>query len=245
MTADGSTESRSRRILLVEDAPEVARLVQSHLNDLGHAITVIGDGREALELARREPFDLIILDLMLPGLGGLEVCRALRAAGNRTLILILTAKGTELDRIVGLEFGADDYMVKPFSVLELIARVKAMFRRLDTAAQQDSQGAEQKIRFGDFVLDPAARELLRDGEPVPLTAKEFDLLLQFARNPGRAYSRSQLLDLVWGHGGGVYENTVTSHINRLRAKIEHDPGNPVFIETVWGVGYRFSRGGGT
>ena len=242
MTA-GAASAVGRRILVVEDEPQIARLVQGHLSDLGHSVTIVEDGRVALERARREVFDLIVLDLMLPGMDGLEVCRALRAAEVPTPILMLTAKSTELDRIVGLEFGADDYMVKPFSVLEFLARVKAILRRAElTRAHAGAQG-DQHIRFGDFVLDPAGRELSRGSERIALTAKEFDLLYVFASNPGRVYTRAQLLDHVWGYGDSVYEANVTSHINRLRAKIEHDPAHPTYIQTVWGVGYRFSGGG--
>jgi DNA-binding response OmpR family regulator len=240
MTEAGTTPKR--HILVVEDEPEVARLVERHLVELGHRVTILGDGRSAFERARREPFDLIILDLMLPGMDGLEVCRALRAENVPTPILVLTAKSTELDRIVGLEFGADDYMVKPFSVLELLARVKAIFRRVDLAQARVGARAEEPIHFGEFVLDPRARTLTRGSEPIALTAKEFDLLYVFAANPGRVYTRAQLLDLVWGYGDGVYEANVTSHINRLRAKVERDPARPVHIQTVWGVGYRFGGG---
>jgi len=178
---------------------------------------------------------------MLPSLEGMEVCRRLRAGGDVTPILILTAKSTELDRVAGLEFGADDYLVKPFSALELVARVKAILRRVQTGRYAPPVAAGERLRFGQFVLDLAARELRLGGEPVALTPKEFDLLALFAANPGRVFTRSQLLDQVWGYGDGVYEPTVTSHINRLRGKIEPDPASPNHIETVWGTGYRFRR----
>jgi len=228
------------RILVIEDSVEVARLVEARLAEAGFAVAVEADGEQGLERAQRERFVLIVLDLMLPSLDGMEVCRRLRAAGDATPILILTAKSTELDRVVGLEFGADDYVVKPFSALELIARVKAILRRVSTEQRVPSAGAEI-LRFGQFALDLAARELRRGGEPVPLTPKEFDLLALFAANPGRVFTRNQLLDQVWGYGDGVYEPTVTSHINRLRGKIEPDSANPTHIETVWGTGYRFRR----
>lgn len=230
----------AQRILVVEDSSEVAELLAQHLADLTRELVVVRDGQEALRAAQRTRFDLIVLDLMLPGVSGLEICRALRAAGDATPILILTARATELDRIVGLEYGADDYVIKPFSVLELVARVKALLRRVGTPHSAAVDRDRQPVRFGDFVLDPRSRELLRGETRIPLTAKEFDLLYLLAANPGRVYSRSQLLDLVWGYAEGVYEHTVNSHINRLRAKIETDPSTPAVIETVWGVGYRLS-----
>lgn len=227
-----------RRILVVEDTPDVARLVADHLREIFKEVLVCGDGRAALETLERERIDLIVLDLMLPQLGGLEVCRALRAAGNPVPILMLSARSTELDRIVGIEFGADDYMVKPFSVLELLARVKALFRRCDLQAANSAPEQKSRLTVSDLSIDRPSREVSRDGKGIPLTEKEFDLLCVFASNPGRVYARSQLLDLVWGCGTGIYEYTVTSHINRLRAKIEPDPANPNVIQTVWGVGYR-------
>jgi len=228
-------------ILVIEDAPEVAQLVEGRLSEAGFAVSVEADGADGLERALRGRFDLIVLDLMLPSLEGMEVCRQLRAAGDATPILILTAKSTELDRVAGLELGADDYLVKPFSALELVARVKAILRRVPAEGRVPPALAGRRLRFGELELDLAARELRRAGEPVALTPKEFDLLALFATNPGRVYTRSQLLDQVWGYGEGVYEPTVTSHINRLRGKIEPDPANPVWIETVWGTGYRFRR----
>lgn len=225
-----------RRILVVEDTSEVALLVADYLREIVRSVAICGDGRSALETVKREPIDLIVLDLMLPELGGLEVCSALRASGTPPLILMLTAKATELDRIVGLEFGADDYMVKPFSMLELVARVKALFRRVDRATA--APPPERHIAVADLLIDPVARQVFRSGVGISLTEKEFDLLYLFASKPGRVFSRNQLLDLVWGCGNGIYEYTVTSHISRLRSKIEPDPANPRIIQTVWGVGYR-------
>lgn len=225
-----------RSILVVDDTPEVALLVADRLREIVRTVAICGDGRSALETVNREPIDLIVLDVMLPELGGLEVCSALRASGTPPLILMLTAKATELDRIVGLEFGADDYMVKPFSALELVARVKALFRRLErTSATPPS---EDNIVVGSLLVDPVARQVFRSGVEIALTEKEFDLLHLFASKPGRVFSRSQLLDLVWGCGNGIYEYTVTSHISRLRSKIESDPARPRIIQTAWGVGYR-------
>lgn len=224
-----------RSILVVDDTPEVALLVADRLREIVRTVAICGDGRSALETVNREPIDLIVLDVMLPGLGGLEVCSALRASGTPPLILMLTAKATELDRIVGLEFGADDYMVKPFSALELVARVKALFRRLERAGATPPGG---NIVVGSLLVDPVARQVFRSGVEIALTEKEFDLLYLFASKPGRVFSRSQLLDLVWGCGNGIYEYTVTSHISRLRSKIESDPASPRIIQTAWGVGYR-------
>ena len=191
--------------------------------------------------AEAKRFDLIILDLMLPGIDGLEVCRRLRSKTNYTPILMLTSKSTELDRVLGLEMGADDYLTKPFSIMELVARVKAIFRRIDNLSSTNPQNALKPIAAGALAIDPEKRNVTLDGVAMDLTAKEFDLLLYFAQNPGRVYSRGQLLDHVWGYTHSGYEHTVNSHINRLRAKIEKNPNQPEFIQTVWGVGYKFSE----
>jgi len=207
------------------------------LTELSCTVKTAFDGIVGLAEAESRPYDLIILDLMLPGMDGLEICRRIRAKGRYTPILMLTAKSTELDRVLGLEMGADDYLTKPFSVLELAARVKAIFRRVDSLAQPE--GKDKVIESGPLRVDVDRREVTLQGKPVELTAKEFDLLLHFAENPGRVYSRSQLLDKVWGYSHSGYEHTVNSHINRLRAKIEANPNQPEFIQTVWGVGYKF------
>jgi DNA-binding response OmpR family regulator len=225
-----------KEILVIEDEPQLARLVEMHLVDAGCRVTVTNDGAGGLAQADRERFDLIVLDLMLPDMDGLDVCRQLRGQQNQTPILMLTARSGEVDRILGLEMGADDYLTKPFSVRELVARIKAILRRVDRRAQEASS---EPLHFEGLVIDRDKRRVLVKGEPVHLTAREYDLLLQFASNPGRVYTRSQLLNLVWGYGDGTYEHTVNSHINRLRAKIEDDPSQPRFIRTVWGVGYRF------
>ena len=239
MSARPSDLLLDRSILVVEDTSELALLVADQLREIVRNVAICGDGRSALETLKREPIDLIVLDLMLPELGGLEVCGALRASGTPPLILMLTAKATELDRIVGLEFGADDYMVKPFSMLELVARVKALFRRLDRASA--TPPPERHITVAGLSIDPVARQVFRSGVDIALTEKEFDLLYLFASKPGRVFSRNQLLDLVWGCGNGIYEYTVTSHISRLRSKIEPDPANPRIIQTAWGVGYRLAQ----
>jgi len=196
----------------------------------------------ALEEALSSRFDLIVLDLMLPRLGGLELCERLRRREDYTPILMLTARSSESDRVAGLEQGADDYLTKPFSVRELIARVRALFRRMSALAPAAAEPpAERPIRVGSMVVDPVRRRVTVAERRVRLTVKEFDLLLQFARNPGRVYTRGQLLDLVWGHGSDSYQHTVNSHINRLRSKIEDDPARPRYVLTVWGLGYRFTE----
>jgi DNA-binding response OmpR family regulator len=232
----------ARRVLVVEDNPEIADLVALHLRDAGYEVKACPDGHQALRRVLAESFDLIILDLMLPGLDGLELCRRLRARPGYVPILMLTAKSTELDRVLGLEVGADDYLTKPFSIRELLARVRALFRRVDALARTRGASTE-RFQIEDLIIDPARRQVSLDGEEVHLTSKEFDLLLHFARHPGRVYTRAQLLDLVWGYGHEGYEHTVNSHINRLRAKIEKRPAEPRFILTVWGVGYKFAEPG--
>ena len=213
-----------------------------NLNDLGMLTERAADGREGLQKALAGGYDLVILDLMLPQIDGTTVCTRLRARDARTPILILTSKSEELDRVVGLEIGADDYVTKPFSVRELMARVKALLRRAGPDRPEALPGAG-RIEAGDLVLELDKRKVTRAGKVVELTVKEFDLLALFARNPGRAYSRADLLNLVWGYRFEGYEHTVNSHINRLRAKIEEDPGRPRYLKTVWGIGYRFAEPG--
>jgi DNA-binding response OmpR family regulator len=235
-----------RRVLVVEDDPDIGRLIELQLAELGCDSVRADDGVRALAEAQQGRCDLVILDIMLPRLDGLQVCRRLREAGKQTPILMLTAKSTELDRVLGLELGADDYLTKPFSMLELSARVKGVFRRAEQAeAARAAQAAAQEpgaalIEAGALRLDLARHEARLDGRPVELTAKEFELLAFFARAPGRVFTRAQLLDQVWGYSHSGYEHTVNSHINRLRGKIERDPGNPDYIQTVWGVGYKFA-----
>jgi DNA-binding response OmpR family regulator len=226
-----------REILVVEDEPQLARLVEMHLSDAGCRVDVALTGADGLCHASKQRYDLLVLDLMLPDMDGLDLCRELRSRRDSTPILILTARSGELDRVLGLELGADDYLTKPFSIRELVARVKAILRRIDRMAEEN--GGSETLAYEDLTIDREKRRVLMGEDVVGLTAKEYDLLLQFARNPGRVYTRSELLDLVWGYGEGTYEHTVNSHINRLRSKIEHDPSQPRFIRTVWGVGYRF------
>ncbi len=232
-----------RRILIIEDDKDIAHLVELHLKDSGHDATVASDGHSGLDLALSKPFDLIILDLLLPGIDGIEICRRVRAASTTIPILMLTSRTSELDRVLGLELGADDYLTKPFSIRELLARVKALFRREEALRTEASVKTQKVVNAGGLVIDGEKRKVLHKGQPVLLTAKEFDLLLQFAQHPGRVYTRMELLDLVWGYGYEGYEHTVNSHINRLRAKIEEDPARPRYIVSVRGVGYKFAEPG--
>ena len=241
--ADGpSTEGAQRRVLVIEDHQNIANLVKLHVQDLGCDVTLAFDGNTGLGEAEAKAYDLVILDLMLPGIDGLEICRRLRSKANYTPILMLTAKAAEADRVIGLDMGADDYLAKPFSVAELVARVKALFRRLDAFAAGAHRTSSEVIRFRGLAIDEAKRMVALRGKRVELTIREFDLLLLLAQNPGRTFTRSQLLDLVWSYNYTGFENTVKSHINRLRSKIEDDPANPKYILTVWGVGYQFADG---
>jgi DNA-binding response OmpR family regulator len=227
-----------KRFLVVEDNTDIANLVSMHLRDLDAEVQIASDGSRGLAMAEQQRFDLIILDLMLPGIDGLEICRRLRGHADPTPILMLTAKSAELDRIVGLEMGADDYLPKPFSVRELVARAKAILRRVETRPLPGMD--EETLRAGELMLSRSKRSVAIAGRDIELTAREFDLLWHFAKHPGQVFSRSQLLDSVWGYGHDGYEHTVNSHINRLRAKIETDPSQPQYILTVWGVGYKFA-----
>ncbi len=232
----------TRQVLVIEDDKDIAKLIELQLLELSCEVKRASDGVEGLAEAQSKKYDLLILDLMLPGMGGLEICQRIRGQDRYTPVLMLTSKSSELDRVLGLEMGADDYLTKPFSVLELVARIKAIFRRVDSLSKgQDS--ATVVIRSGDLHIDVEKRSVRLDGKPVELTAKEFDLLVHFARHPGRVFSRAQLLDSVWGYSHSGYEHTVNSHINRLRTKIESNPNEPEFIETVWGVGYKFRERG--
>lgn len=236
------SEMPDKRILVVEDEKEIAQLVVLHLEDLGCEVRAIHDGREALEILRAEDFDLLILDLMLPGVDGLEICRRLRQEDRDYLpILMLTARSAEIDRVLGLELGADDYLTKPFSIRELVARVKAILRRAEAFGV--AKGSSEILEVGELRIEIDKRRVSLGKRAIELTAKEFDLLVQFVRNPGRVYNRAELLDRVWGYAYSGYEHTVNTHINRLRGKIEEDPSRPRYIETVWGVGYRFYEPG--
>ncbi len=231
----------SRKILVVEDNKDLARLLDLHLRDLSYDVDLAFDGDTGWALITKNTYDLIILDLMLPGIDGLEICRRIRTQPAFTAILMLTSKSAELDRVLGLEMGADDYVTKPFSIRELMARVKAIFRRIDKLQSDDRADRPAIIRARDLMIEPDRRRVSLKDKTVDLTAKEFDLLLHFARHAGRVFTRAQLLDTVWGYGHDGYEHTVNSHINRLRAKIEKNPAQPEYVLTVWGVGYKFAE----
>jgi DNA-binding response OmpR family regulator len=235
-------------ILVAEDQADIRDLIVLNLQGAGYEVQAAADGRAALATQDERASDLLVLDLMMPGLDGLEVCKALRARGRATPILMLTAKATELDRVLGLELGADDYLTKPFSMAELLARVKALLRRAELLRAAERAAAESgaagtgggaaPIRNGELEILPARREVRVAGRTLELTALEFELLQHFAAHPGRVFSRAQLLDAVWGYSHEGYEHTVTTHINRVRAKVEADPMRPRFILTVRGAGYK-------
>ena len=223
-------------VLVVDDEPTIGEVVSAYLRRAGYDTRVAVDGPAALAaVAERSP-DLIVLDLMLPGVDGLEVMRRVRERpGRASAIILLTAKGEESDRVIGLRLGADDYVVKPFSPAELVARVDAVLRRVDTVRAQDPP-----LVFGALEIDAGARRVHRDGAEIALTQREFDLLHFLARHPGRAFTREELMDHVWQYAFYTDTSTVTVHIRRLRTKLEADPEAPRWIETVWGVGYRFA-----
>lgn len=230
------------KVLLIEDDVNIVELLTIHLNDLNCEVLSVANGQHGLTVAREQSFDLVILDIMLPGLNGMEVCRRIRQTDRHTPILILSARSEEIDKVVGLETGADDYLTKPFSVREFIARVKVIFRRKeDSVPERDEFAVSSVIRFAGLEIDTDKRKVTLNETRVDLSPKEFDLIVLLASNPGKSYSRKRLLNLVWGYDFEGYEHTVNSHINRLRGKIEQDISNPVFILTTWGVGYRFNE----
>jgi DNA-binding response OmpR family regulator len=234
-------------LLVVEDDAALRDLVSGRLREAGYAVRTAASGPEALEAVARSVPDLVLLDVMLPGLDGLEVCRRLRAEHPLLYILMLTARAEELDRVVGLEVGADDYLTKPFSLQELVARVRAALRRLRATRERAGMSAPaeaERYTFGPVVLDAVRREVTRDGENVHLTVREFDLFLHLARHPDRPFTRLQLLEEIWGETYAGYERTIDSHVQRLRAKVEAEPANPTLIRTVWGVGYKLASEAG-
>lgn len=230
----------AKKILLIEDNQDMAQLLALHLRDRQHHVDLCFDGETGLKQSKTKHYDLVILDLMLPGKGGLSICRDIRENAYYTPILMLTAKDSELDRVLGLETGADDYVTKPFSLTEVLARIKAIFRRSDaiktTSKKKDSPLI---IQQGLLMINPDKHLVTIANKSIDLTAKEFELLLFFARHPERVYSRNDLLNHIWGQAYDGYEHTVNSHINRLRIKIEIDPKHPLYIQTVWGIGYKF------
>jgi DNA-binding response OmpR family regulator len=232
--------SPSYPILIVEDDSDLSELIKIQLTDNDYEVEQALNGRIALNKALENKYSLIILDIMLPEVDGFEICKSIRKENHQVPILMLTAKAEEVDKIMGLEYGADDYLTKPFSIKELIARVKALLRRASASETEDSSKLDQ-MDFGELVIYPNKRSVQLQDELIELTSKEFELLLLFAKNPGRAYSRQELLDVVWGYQYSGYSHTVNSHINRLRSKIEKNPSEPKFITTVWGMGYKFAE----
>jgi DNA-binding response OmpR family regulator len=229
----------ARRALIVEDSSKIAQTVASRLAELGFEPDIATSGVGGLAKAMSGQHEILILDRMLPDMDGLEICRKVRAEGSTVPVLMISAKSEEDDKVGGLEVGADDYITKPFSVRELVARIQAVLRRVEMESSEPVQ-SPTKISAGGLSIDIDKRVIDVEGTEVNLTAREFDLLVQFASNPGRVYTRGQLLDLVWGYSHGGYEHTVNSHMNRLRSKIEPDPSVPKYILTIWGVGYKFN-----
>ncbi|MBL4586451.1 MAG: response regulator transcription factor [Flavobacteriales bacterium] len=229
-----------KKVLIIEDDEEIVNLLSIHLSDMDHEVTKAYNGIDGLKMALETDPDLIILDISMPGMDGIEVCQKVRAQKN-TPIIMLTARTEEIDRVLGLEIGADDYITKPFSIRELMARVKAVFRRTRMTEESLENSTLTKLDFDGISVSIETRKVLVNNERVELSPKEFELLVLMASNPGRSYSRTNLLKLVWGYDFSGYEHTVNSHINRLRAKIESDMANPTYILTTWGVGYRFNE----
>ncbi len=230
-----------KKVLIIEDDSQIIQLLKIHLHDLHCETSAASDGLEGCQLALREHFDLIILDLNLPTMDGMEICQKVRATKN-TPIIMLTAKTEEIDRVLGLEVGADDYITKPFSIREFIARVKAIFRRTKMISEEISQTlAPTQLKFQALSIDLEKRKVLLNTQKIELSPKEFDLLYLMASHPGRNYSRTELLQLIWGYDFDGYEHTVNSHINRLRSKIEPDMAQPTYILTSWGIGYKFNE----
>ena len=227
------------KVLIVEDDKDISELISIHLTDMGFETEKTDDGKDGLFKALSGIYRIIILDIRLPNLDGFEVCKKIRMEKIQTPIVMLTSKSEEIDKVIGLEIGADDYITKPFSIRELMARVKAVLRRSDISKQPVPAGDEKIIRYKDFFIDINKRIVEIYGERKEFTPKEFDLLVLLASHPGKTYNRTQLLELVWGYNFEGFEHTVNSHINRLRSKIEKNMNEPEFILTTWGVGYKF------
>jgi len=229
-----------KKVLIVEDDSQIAELLRLSLEDLSFKGEIIDDGLQGFRAIEKNQYDLILLDLMIPSMDGVELCRAIRAKNIPTPVIMITARTEEIDKVLGLETGADDYITKPFSVRELQARVKAVMRRFD---KHQVGGAEEKkqLNFDRLVIDVEKRTLYKDDQEIILTNKEFDLLQVLASKPGKSFNRQSLLHLVWGYDFEGLEHTVNSHINRIRSKIEDDMGNPIYIQTSWGYGYRFNE----
>lgn len=228
-----------KKVLVIEDDKSIVDLLEIHLKDLSCDVTTTLDGAEGLRKATSETFDLIVLDIMLPNVNGLDICKEVRKRDIYTPVLMLTSKSEEVDKVIGLEIGADDYLPKPFSIREFIARVKAILRRVE--AIQKEIGSDSDISVGELAIEVAKRKVSLEGDRIELTPKEFDLLHLLASHPGKTYTREQLLNILWGYQYNGYEHTVNSHINRLRSKIEPNISDPKYILTTWGVGYRFNE----
>jgi DNA-binding response OmpR family regulator len=231
-----------KKVLVVEDDPNIVELLEIHLKDLECELDKAYEGKVGLQKALSTNYDLIILDVMLPGMDGMEICRRIRGKEIRTPILMLTARSEEIDKVLGLEMGADDYLTKPFSIREFVARVKAIFRRMEMMTEEVSSGKKGgSLDFGALKIDIEKRKVTVEDKRVELSPKEFELLILLASSPGKSYDRAKLLDLVWGYDFLGFAHTVNSHINRLRNKIEPDIHKPMYILTTWGVGYRFNE----
>ena len=228
-----------KKILIIEDDPDIADLLELNLQDADFETELADNGETGLKRALEEEFILVILDIMLPKLDGLEVLKGIRREKRTLPVLMLTSKSEEFDKVLGLELGADDYLTKPFSLRELMARIRAILRRVDAVKASVTATPQKEIHYPRLSIFLEKRKVILDENSIDLTAKEFDLLVLFASHPGRAYSRQELLDVVWGYQFDGYDHTVNSHINRLRSKIEPNPSEPKYIKTVWGVGYRF------
>lgn len=229
-----------KKVLVIEDDKEIVNLLEIHLNDIDCKVIKAYNGNDGLQLALKTKPDLIILDISLPEKNGLEVCKEIRLKQN-TPIIMLTAKTEEIDRVLGLEVGADDYITKPFSIREFIARVKAIFRRMKMDREKTEQHGDLELQFKNLVINVGQRKVIQNGKKVELSPKEFDLLTLMASNPGKNYSRTNLLNIIWKYDFNGYEHTVNSHINRLRAKIEPNMEKPIYIITTWGIGYKFNE----
>lgn len=233
------------QVLIIEDDKDIVQLLDLHLKDMGFETTKAMTGYDGLQAGLSKEYDLMILDLMLPGIDGIEICRRLRAAEILTPILMLTARSEEIDKVLGLEMGADDYLTKPFGIREFLARVKALMRRNQSSPALTANGKPVEeagaMKYGELLIEPEKRKVSIKGQRIELSPKEFDLLHLLSSHPGRSYSREQILNLVWGYDYDGMAHTVNAHINRLRTKIEPDMSAPTFIITSWGVGYRFNE----
>ncbi len=228
------------KIIIVEDDPAIAEMLVYHLQDLGYQTKHFDNGLNAKNYLAKADYDLVLLDIMLPGFNGLDLCRELRESRPQTPIILLTSLDSEADRVVGLELGADDYLTKPFSMRECQARIKALLRRCELNANPSIEDKKQtEISFEELSINEVSRRVILDGENIELTAREFDLLVYFAKSQEQVYSRGQLLDEIWGYSHEGYEHTVNTHINRLRKKLKRSDDKPDFIQTVWAVGYKF------